>query len=183
MNDHQHPTAKPEGEGAPIARKIEWVNDASNINDRRMYVDGQQWAKVYGWDKASLDARCDALEAALSASQPVPAVAGDMRPVEATWSDGKTHAYVNMQAALSAEAKEWRRKIGLRIVSFTFLDFDTRPTPSADQSGAIGALVTDAHIGGWIAEAQRTTPDMVKQFRHVIDQALAAHAASIGEGK
>jgi hypothetical protein len=46
--------------------KVTWVNDASNAHDRRMYVDGQQWAKVYGWDDASLNARCDALERALT---------------------------------------------------------------------------------------------------------------------
>lgn len=61
----------PSGEPAPV---VTWVNDASNENDRRMFVDGQQWAKVSGWDKKSLDARCDALEAALTAA---PVSAGD----------------------------------------------------------------------------------------------------------
>ena len=36
-------------------------------NSARMFVDGQQWAKVYGWDASSLKARCDALSATLAA--------------------------------------------------------------------------------------------------------------------
>lgn len=52
--------------------KITWVNDASNVNDRRMYVDGQQWAKVYGWDEASLNARCDILQEAMERPAPTP---------------------------------------------------------------------------------------------------------------
>lgn len=51
-----------------VTHKITWVNDASNINDRRMYVDGSQWCKVYGWDWDSLNARCDTLQAAMEAT-------------------------------------------------------------------------------------------------------------------
>jgi hypothetical protein len=48
-----------------VAYRVTWVNDSSNDNDRRMYVDGQQWAKIYGWNHASLNARCDIIQAAL----------------------------------------------------------------------------------------------------------------------
>lgn len=59
--EHQPDTAG----GRAEAVRITWVNDTSNLNDRRMYVNGEQWAKVYGWDEASLNARCDALERAM----------------------------------------------------------------------------------------------------------------------
>ncbi|MFC7378214.1 hypothetical protein [Brevundimonas sp. GCM10030266] len=69
------------------------------------------------------------LRAVLAALTSEPEAEGaDMRPVEATWSTGDSHAYVNMAAALSAEAMPWRKKIGLRITSFRFLDFDA-PQP------------------------------------------------------
>ena len=68
-----HPPAQAsETGGERQTYKVTWVDDAKNPNDRRMYLDGQQWAKVYGWDKASLDARCAILEAALSAPQAAP---------------------------------------------------------------------------------------------------------------
>lgn len=70
MINREDNTPASAAKGEAVARKVEWVNDASNINDRRMYVDGSQWAKIYGWDKASLDARCDALEAALTQPHP-----------------------------------------------------------------------------------------------------------------
>lgn len=57
-----------------------------------------------------------------------PARDGDNdRPIEATWTDGKTHAYVNLSAALSAERKAWRQKLGLRIASVRYLDIETPP--------------------------------------------------------
>jgi hypothetical protein len=73
-----HPPAQgSESGGERPAYRVTWVDDAKNPNDRRLYVDGSQWAKAYGWDKASLDARCVILEAALS--QPGPASEGEAR--------------------------------------------------------------------------------------------------------
>lgn len=39
--------------------------DAQNPNNRRLFVNGHQWAKVYGWDNASVEARCKILSDAL----------------------------------------------------------------------------------------------------------------------
>ncbi|MFN7611460.1 MAG: hypothetical protein ACK5QX_11085 [bacterium] len=46
--------------------RVTFGPDAANENNRRMFVDGSQWAKVYGWDKASVEARCDTLAQALA---------------------------------------------------------------------------------------------------------------------
>ena len=70
--------------------------------------------------------RIERIIAALRA-QP-PARDGDNdRPIEATWTDGKTHAYVNLSAALSAERKAWRQMLGLRIASVRYLDTEAPP--------------------------------------------------------
>ena len=84
-----------------------------------------------GAEKASavmLVKTADVLDVLAALTSSPKAEGEDMRPVEATWSNGDTHAYVNMKAALSAEAMPWRKKIGLRIVSFRFLDFEA-PQP------------------------------------------------------
>ncbi|GEM_PF-2243082 len=52
---------------------------------------------------------------------------GGDRPIEASWTDGVTHAYVNLSAALSAERQAWRQKLGIRIASVRYLDVEVPP--------------------------------------------------------
>lgn len=54
------------GDREKVARTARVGPDAANPNNRRLFVDGQQWAKVYGWDKASVEARSAALIEALT---------------------------------------------------------------------------------------------------------------------
>lgn len=57
-------------------------------------------------------------------AQPPAREDGGDRPIEASWTDGVTHAYVNLSAALSAERQAWRQKLGLRIASVRYLDVE-----------------------------------------------------------
>jgi hypothetical protein len=66
------------------------------------------------------------LKSALRA-QPPAREDGDDRPIEASWTDGVTHAYVNLSAALSAERQAWRQKLGIRIASVRYLDVEVPP--------------------------------------------------------
>jgi len=66
---YAHPnTAGEVKTGEREARKVTVGPCAKNPNDRRLFVDGHQWAKVYGWDKASVEARCDEIVKALALS-------------------------------------------------------------------------------------------------------------------
>ena len=60
-------------------------------------------------------------------AQPQAREDGGDRPIEASWTDGVTHAYVNLSAALSAERQAWRQKLGLRIASVRYLDVEVPP--------------------------------------------------------
>jgi len=60
-------------------------------------------------------------------AQPPAREDGGDRPIEASWTDGVTHAYVNLSAALSAERQAWRQKLGLRIASVRYLDVEVPP--------------------------------------------------------
>lgn len=50
--------------------------------------------------------------------------------VECLWSNGAKYLYVDLKAALSAESKSWRKKIGLVIQAW-------RPAPSVEGLGAL----------------------------------------------
>jgi hypothetical protein len=62
----------------PEALVVHFGPDAANPNNRRLFVNGQQWAKVYGWDKRSVEARADTIATALSAPSPIPAAPSDV---------------------------------------------------------------------------------------------------------
>lgn len=49
-------------------RRVTIGPDAENGNNRRLFVDGSQWAKIYGWDDESVEARANEIVAALSAA-------------------------------------------------------------------------------------------------------------------
>lgn len=44
--------------------------DAANSYNRRLHVNGSQWAKVYGWDEESAQARADIIAAVLVSASP-----------------------------------------------------------------------------------------------------------------
>ena len=49
-------------------RRVTIGPDAENGNNRRLFVDGSQWAKICGWDDESVEARANEIVAALSAA-------------------------------------------------------------------------------------------------------------------
>lgn len=212
MTDHQHPTAKPEGEGAPV--------------EQRAY--DLLVAGIEGFDTLSAGKKTDihrVLVAALSASPPVPAVAwpekwsGDCTvgnfianlsslppemPLYTAYhipqEDARSLLKVK-RPTLSRERVDGSNiKTGDETIPYSAVIWSQPKetpyaTPSADQSGVIGALVKAlepfAHIashaglpnddtvhltslnGQWIATIERE--DFWRARR-----ALAAHAASIG---
>lgn len=48
-----------------MSNKVTRVKDATNPNCARIYVNGGQWMKVYGWDEHDLTFRCNIIIEAL----------------------------------------------------------------------------------------------------------------------
>ena len=88
----------------------------------------------------SIEVKVSDLQHLLRAQPPAREDGGD-RPIEASWTDGVTHAYVNLSAALSAERQAWRQKLGLRIASVRYLDVEVPPArEEAQPVGWIGSF-------------------------------------------
>lgn len=159
MTDHQHPTAKPEGEGAGVddAALMKWLRKEAQKNKAKR---SEQTHGAHFVTRArKLNQAADRI-AALSASPPVPAVAGEVRRMREV-------------------AQGWRRPgleqiegpNDLKIYGGTIADdidrwadlLAARPTPSADQSGLHPA-----------------TADLVDRFAVALKDKLAKAEAKYG---
>lgn len=49
--------------------RVSFIDDGQNANNRRLFVGGEQWAKVYGFDPASAEARAEIIKAAMMAQK------------------------------------------------------------------------------------------------------------------
>ncbi|GEM_PF-3163603 len=99
---------------------------------------------------------------------------GGDRPIEASWTDGVTHAYVNLSAALSAERQAWRQKLGLRIASVRYLDVEV--PPAREDAQPVAKVVRLGFSKGGIsftsAGNEADLPDGTPLFTHPAPDAL-----------
>ena len=189
MTDHQHPTAKPEanwrtcsraeydalpdlsakpeGEGAPTFTVDELAQEIRRVDGQHSLGAGAlaEALTPFLLEKLTVYGRL------VSASPPVTAVAG-------AWD-----SLIDYLENQTAETEEGRAIIAEWIAQAKALN---GPTPSADQSGVIGALVEALTAAEPLIETLHsivTTPEVRKVvWRDLskVRQALAAHAASIG---
>jgi len=114
----------------------------------------------------------------LRAKPPAREDGGD-RPIEASWTDGVTHAYVNLSAALSAERQAWRQKLGLRIASVRYLDVEV--PPAREDAQPVAKVVRLGFSKGGIsftsAGNEADLPDGTPLFTHPAPDALRVAVA------
>jgi len=107
-------------------------------------------------------------------AQPPAREDGDDRPIEASWTDGVTHAYVNLSAALSAERQAWRQKLGIRIASVRYLDVEV--PPAREDAQPVAKVVRLGFSKGGIsftsAGNEADLPDGTPLFTHPAPDAL-----------
>ena len=167
-------------EEAPASRLVETLNAASEkiaanpdraAEIRANWTDGMEAPAEAGEGPCTC---CDDTGITIQTERPCSCLAGDPfraqpkaregddeRPIEATWTDGVTNAYVNLSAALSAERTPWRQKLGLRIASVRYLDVD-HPQAREEAQPVLtvwyGSMPESNGRQNWTATLRRVNP-------------------------